>query len=209
MGNKRNIEPKDVIQTDAAAFNKLVNIIIYIKKLESQNLNLTRLLKFLYVIDEKSILKIGTPVTNLSYKVAENGPLADNLWLCILNNPEVFAEFFDITTKQVTRNQKTTTTCCISKSHATADLKVLSKFEDKLIKETVEKYKGIDTVDIIEELHGDNTLWGKIMKKYNVDFKSSESFISKISEHKINFHDLIKNDEMKSDSYANYLSRKA
>jgi hypothetical protein len=205
MGAKKHIESKDVLQMDGKAFNKLVNIIIYIKKLESKNLNLTRLLKFLYIIDEKSILKIGTPVTNLEYKVAENGPLADHLWKSVLNHPEVFAKYFDIKITKTIRDQQENTTCCISKSHELVDLKILSKFEDKLIKETVQKYKGVTTEDIIEELHGEDTLWGKMMKKYNLDFEESKSAISA---HKINFHDLIKDDEMKSDSYENYLSRK-
>jgi hypothetical protein len=190
----------DILKKDNKSFNKLVNIIAYIIKLEQKKLYLTRLLKILYVIDENSVKKIGSPVTNLTYKVAEKGPLADHLWYCIQNNPELFGEYFDVKFNDSTASYSLT-------SKNAPDLDVLSDYEDNLIKETVKKYKGKDTEDIIEELHAEGTLWAKIKKKHNLNFDNPES--SSISKYKIDFHELIKNDDFRMDAYQNYHSRKA
>ena len=187
------------LNADSKSFVKLANIILFISKLEHKTLHLTRLLKLLYIIDEKSISIIGSPVTNLEYKVAEKGPLADHLWFCIQNSPELFEDFFEI-------NFNGSTSSYSLKQKKDANLMVLSDFEEDLIKETVNNYKGVKTEEIINDLHKKDTLWYKTKKKYNLNFENSESYT--ISPYLIDFTDLVKNNEIKLDAYSNYLSRK-
>ena len=188
-----------VLKPNERTFNKLVNIILYIIKLENRKLYLTRLLKLLYIIDEKSVIKIGSPITNLDYKVAEKGPLADHLWYCVQNNPQLFSDYFEV-------KFNNTSVGYSFNAKKQPDLNILSDFEDDLIKETIKEYKGVDTEKIIKDLHNDGTLWYKITKKHNLNFQNPES--SSISKYTIDFKELIKNDDFKLDSYENYLLRK-
>ena len=193
------ITSTEVLKPNIRTFNKLVNIILYLIKLEHRKLYLTRLLKLLYILDEKSVISIGSPITNLDYKVAEKGPLADHLWYCVQNNPNLFSEYFEIKFNNTSVSHS-------FDSKIEPDLNVLSDFEDDLIRETVKEYKGKETDDIIKDLHKEGTLWYKIKKKHNLNFDNPES--SSISKYKIDFRELIKHDDLKLDSYNNYLLRK-
>ncbi len=197
--NYSEIISLEVLRPNEKAFTKLANIILYIIKLEHRKLYLTRLLKLLYIIDEKSVINIGSPITHLNYKVAEQGALADHLWYCIQNNPQLFSDFFEIKFNDTSASYS-------FKIKTEPDLNVLSDFEDDLIKETVKEYKGIPTEDIIKRLHQEDTLWYKIKKKHKLNFDNPES--SSISMYSIDFGELVKHDDLKLDSYKNYLLRK-
>jgi hypothetical protein len=204
MNKRKNIlQSESLIKRDEKALERLVNIIAYIENIDAKTLGLTRLLKYLYIIDEKSVKAIGVPVTNLEYYVAENGPLADQLRVCMLNKSDIFTKHFKIDISKFENLFKSVSNekCDIVSLISSPNLDVLSRFEINLINETVEKYRGVDTNDIIKELHAEGTLWQKIVEKNKIEFQYN---ISKVTEYKINFEDLISDDDINSESFMNY-----
>ncbi len=197
-------DSESLIKRDEKSFERLVNIIAYIVQIDKKTLSLTRLLKYLYIIDETSVKTIGVPVTNLEYKVADNGPLADLLRVCLLKGNSVFKKYFKTSKSLFVVNMFTSETnqkCDIESLVEKPNLDLLSRYEIRLINEVVDKYRGVDTNEIIDELHAEGTLWHNIMTKYKIDFRHS---VSKVSEYKINFEELIANDEINSESFRNY-----
>lgn len=203
MRKVQNIfEAESLITRDEKAFERLVHIIAYIISIDAKDLSLTRLLKYLYIIDEISIKSIGIPVTHLEYKVAENGPLADLLRTSFINGASSLKKYFKVQKSTFfinifRSNEKCHVTSLIDKPN----LNLLSRFEVRIIKETVEKYKGIPTEKIIDELHEKGTLWHNIVSKHKIEFQNS---VLKVTDHKINFEELISNDEINSESFRNY-----
>src|SRR5688572_1795279 len=59
--------------------SKIGNLLNYLSARIS-NLNMTKALKLLYLIDETSYMRTGVPVTWLDYKVWEMGPVAEELY---------------------------------------------------------------------------------------------------------------------------------
>src|SRR5581483_5017913 len=59
--------------------SKIGNLLNYLST-RIPNLNMTKALKLLYLIDETSYMRTGAPVTWFDYKVWEKGPVAEELY---------------------------------------------------------------------------------------------------------------------------------
>jgi len=156
---------------------------------------LTRLLKLLYLIDEKSVQEIGVPVTNFEYRVAEKGPLIVDLWKNLKEN-NLFDDYIEVTTVEMGEGDDRFKITPISEPKE----KLFSDYELQLINNVVRDYKGWKTEDIINYIHNDEkSLWKHIVDTNSVKFNAQ-----KISEYKINFREHIKNDETLSDFFDVY-----
>ena len=70
--------------------------------LKQKYLYCTKLIKLLYIIDEKSVLSTGTPISWLAYYVYKMGPVPEILWYSIKDGNELFGEYFDVTEEKET-----------------------------------------------------------------------------------------------------------
>jgi uncharacterized phage-associated protein len=170
---------------------KIGNLAIYLSQ-KLDNLYLTRLLKFLYIIDEQSVVDTGVPVTWLQYKVWKNGPVATAIYndLNFYNN-ELLKDYI-----------------AVNKNHKTKGLEIIpvrkfddsefSDYEIELIDRIIDTYGTYNSDQLIKLLHEENSLWHKIVKENNLEDKFSESNTSPFT---IELTDKIKGDAQKLDLY--------
>ena len=167
---------------------KIGNLLIYLADRLSP-LYHTKLIKLLYLIDECAVKECGVPVTWLDYKVWQYGPVSPDIYE-IHYKDNCFSEF--VNCEHTARGR-------IIRPKKKFSNDEFSEYELELIDCVIEKYKYANAEDIIEELHGENTLWSIIKNENNIEFDSE---IAKISNYSIDLSLLVRDDEWKMDNYA-------
>jgi hypothetical protein len=181
----------------AMEIQKIGNMMHLIAKF-SNGIGLTRLLKLMYLIDEASVKDIGVPVSIIEYKVAQLGPLAEEVWKELGTYNKAFE-------KQVNTEVHITgdTEFLLVTAIGTPDMELFSEYETLLIKNIVDKYRNVETEVIINEiLHREDSPWGKIVKEQKIDF--SKPGTKKISDFTIDFSSLISDSEEKLHYYQSF-----
>jgi len=172
---------------------KVGNLIHYIAK-KSGEIYLTRLLKILYLIDEKSVQEIGVPVTPFEYRVAENGPMIVELWHD-LKSKNSFSHFISVDFSAQYEGYRIK-----AKSTNDTNLNRFSEYELELIDEILMKYRDYSTEELIEFIHEkESSLWKDIVYKKSINFNSD-----KISKHIVDLRKHIEHDETLSEFYDMY-----
>lgn len=169
-----------------------IGSLLHLISKKSGNIYLTRLLKLLYLIDERSILEIGVPVTPLEYRVAENGPLVIELWTDLKNNNS-FSKYI-----KVNFNHNEDGFCIQPIGEPNPNR--FSEYELGLIDDVILKFKGYSTTQLIEYIHEkDASLWKDIVFSNKLSFSSK-----KISEFVIDFSKHIEDNESLLEFYNIY-----
>lgn len=148
----------------------------------------TKLIKLLYLIDEAKVKDNGVPLTWLDYKVWQFGPVAPEVYF-LKDGNSVFNTYIDV-------QKKDNGTLIIPKCKF--DDEFFSDRDLEIIDEVLNKYGLMSSENLVEVTHEPNSLWSKAKEANGLDFSSSIANISNIS---IDFTELIKNDEIKLDSY--------
>ena len=167
------------------------NLIIYIVdycKNNSTPLYHTKLLKLLYLIDEESVRKIGTPITWLDYDVWQKGPVPKDIYyskLPNLNKVDEYVSFVERTNKYLVVKKKEFNDGNFSE----VDLEII----DNVLRDFGKKTSD----ELIDITHQPGSLWSKIVKEKNVRF-SNENHTSNES---IDFSKLIADDNFKRFNY--------
>lgn len=143
----------------------------------------TKLFKLLYILDERSIVETGIPISWLKYNVYEMGPVPENIWINIKTGNELLGDYFDVLEKDGKYQ-----ILPVSR----ADLSEFSKREAELIEEVINEYGASATENIIDYLHEEKSLWYKIVKENNISFKHSPA-----TDYVIDLTDRIKGDSNK------------
>lgn len=174
--------------------DKIGNVLNYFAS-QIEYLSMTKTLKLLYILDETSIKETGTPVTWLDYKVWEKGPVAIDVYneitkhetfnyqgkeLSLLQSIELEKKF------NVERNSDE----IYLKPKGYFDNSVFNRYELELLELIVFKYGNWNASELIEFLHEEGSLWHKMVSKH--DLKNHFKKISKITNHSIEFNDLLK-----------------
>lgn len=148
----------------------------------------TKLIKLLYLIDEAKVQDNGVPMTWLDYKVWQFGPVAPEVYF-LKDGNSVFNAYIN--------TQKNVSGTLIVPKCEFYD----GDFSDRdleIVDEVISKYGSISSESLVNITHEPNSLWSKTKEANGLDFSSSIANISNIS---IDFTELIKNDEIKLDSY--------
>lgn len=138
--------------------------------LKVSGLYVTKLIKLLYIIDEESIMKIGTPVTWLKYKVYKMGPVTEDIWFSVKDGNTVFGDYFDVIEKKSERNDEDGI-CYKINPISPADLSEFSKIEVKIINFVIEKFGSKTPKNLIKHLHRKESLWYKIVDENKISFE--------------------------------------
>jgi uncharacterized phage-associated protein len=187
---------------------KIGNILAYIAE-KCEPLYLTKALKLLYLVDERSFEKSGAPITWLTYNVWEMGPVPSDIYneLRSRSEPEVL---FD---KNISLGRYVSTETIKNKyvenglkisPVATFDDLEFSDYELGIIYEVIESYGKLPVNDLIKHVHRDGGLWKKKVVDNDLQRTLFDEGI-RTSEHFIDFTELIKDDEYK---FGNYLTAK-
>lgn len=170
--------------------SKIGNLLAYIS-VAIPNVNLRKLIKLVYLIDERSVKSRGLSVTWLDYYAWEKGPVAPRIYEIKQDNGGVFSQYISSS-----RNAegKVIIASKISKSDSAIQF---SKKELKLIDSILLEYGNMSADDLSDITHSDNGLWDIAIKKHNPDFKKSCGR----SDIKLDLEDLISGDEEKMGVY--------
>lgn len=132
------------------------------------DIQLRKLLKLVYLIDEESVRQRAIPVTWLDYYAWEKGPVA----------PEVYAVKDGAFSRYVSCEKKTDGKWHVNAIKQAAylidkDMLCMSQWEQDLIDEVVAKYGSWDADALTDETHHTDTLWSEVVKENNIDFRSN------------------------------------
>ncbi len=169
---------------------KIGNLLVYLAK-KIQNLNVTKALKLLYIIDETAVKETGTPLTWLTYQVWEMGPVANEIYEQSQKVEQSFLKDYIKIEKQKIHNYDTN----LILANSTFDDGEFNDYEMALIDQIIEKYGNLSAKQLINILHEENSLWHK--KVQENELKKLFEIYSKKSSVNIQFTDLIQQDSLK------------
>lgn len=155
------------------------------------NINLRKLIKLVYLIDETSVMSRGLSVTWLDYYVWEKGPVAPSIYDIKSADGNRFSTYVS---SHRNKEDKVIVTPNISKADSSLQF---SKKELRLIDSVIARYGCLSADELSEVTHRVGGLWDIAKKKYHPDFRLSNGR----SDIKLNMEDLIQGDEEKTSIY--------
>lgn len=163
--------------------------------LNLKHLYCTKLIKLLYIIDEKAMDKIGTPITWLTYKVYKMGPVPDNLWYSIKDGNSILGEYFDVNEVESEFNEDGGVMYKIS-AISKENMTEFSRREVEIIDDVINVFGKKSREQLVDYLHREDALWSKIVSENNISFEKSFA-----TSHIIDLSKLIGNDKYKLNIY--------
>ena len=144
-------------------------LLAYIAK-NIPNTNLRKLLKIVYLIDEKFMEVRGFPFTWFDYYAWVKGPVA----------PEVYDIKNGAFQKYVTCNKDENGKWIVDsilphKYHVLKQMDVCSPYEMGIINSIVFEYEDATADDLTKLTHEEDSLWSQIVKENNIEFKDGKS----------------------------------
>lgn len=174
--------------------DRIGQLINYIA-LKQDHLYCTRLIKLLYIIDERSILKLGTPITWMTFYVYEMGPVPEKLWFSIKDGNDVFGEYFDVIEETNTSSSESNIKYRI-KPIDQENMSEFSRREKEIVDSVISEFGSVNVDKLIKYLHRDDSLWNQKVKSNNITFDKSST-----TTHVIDLSDLIAKDGDKLSLY--------
>lgn len=157
------------------------------------NVTLRKLLKLVYLTDEKFTIERGFPLTWFNYFAWEKGPVAPEVY-DVKNGS--FADFV-----QCHRNSNDKYKVSPVGGALTEDrLNLYSRYEMNMIDEIISKYGSMSADELTDITHLENTLWSKVVNENKLTFSDSGR-----SDCEIHLNRLIEDDEEKEEVFEDAL----
>lgn len=157
------------------------------------NVTLRKLLKLVYLTDEKFTIERGFPLTWFNYFAWKKGPVAPEVY-DVKNGS--FADFV-----QCHRNSNDKYEVSPVSSALTEDrLNLYSRYEMNMIDEIISKYGSMSADELTDITHLENTLWSKVVNENKLTFSDSGR-----SDCEIHLNRLIEGDEEKEEVFEDAL----
>lgn len=169
--------------------SKVGNLLAYISS-KVNGINLRKLIKLVYLIDEESVCLRGISVTWLTYYAWEKGPVAP----CIYDIKQDGGSFSKYVNVHRDKEERIIVTPSVDEKESSLQF---SKKELRLIDSIIHKYESLSADELSEITHRPGGLWDMAKKKHNPDFKSSDGR----SDIKLDMIDLIQGDNEKMGIY--------
>lgn len=157
------------------------------------NVTLRKLLKLVYLTDEKFTIERGFPLTWFNYFAWKKGPVAPEVY-DVKNGS--FADFV-----QCHRNSNDKYEVSPVGGALTEDgLNLYSRYEMNMIDEIISKYGSMSADELTDITHLENTLWSKVVNENKLTFSDSGR-----SDCEIHLNRLIEGDEEKEEVFEDAL----
>ena len=157
------------------------------------NVTLRKLLKLVYLTDEKFTIERGFPLTWFNYFAWEKGPVAPEVY-DVKNG--FFADFV-----QCHRNSNDKYEISLVSGALTEDrLNLYSRYEMNMIDEIISKYGSMSADELTDITHLENTSWSKVVNENKLTFSDSGR-----SDCEIHLNRLIEGDEEKEEVFEDAL----
>lgn len=157
------------------------------------NVTLRKLLKLVYLTDEKFTIERGFPLTWFNYFAWKKGPVA----------PEVYdvknGSFADFVQCHRNSNDKYEVSP-VSGALTEYRLNLYSRYEMNMIDEIISKYGSMSADELTDITHLENTLWSKVVNENKLTFSDSGR-----SDCEIHLNRLIEGDEEKEEVFEDAL----
>lgn len=131
---------------------KLGNTIAYIAN-NVQNPSKTKVLKLLYIMEEKMVSKYGIPFLGLPFEVWELGPVQKDVFVAISNESGFFDDYVTIVYEKDN---------CILAARKPFDEDEFSQLELTMMQEVIAEYGDKTAKQLVDYLHSKNSLWYKV-----------------------------------------------
>lgn len=164
------------------------NLIVFLSE-RCKPLYHTKLLKLLYLIDEESVKRCGSPITWLDYKVWKWGPVSEDVYFSKFDGTNKFAKFVNF--DRVGENQ------VVVHPKVEFDDGEFSDYDMEVVEDVLKEYGAKRGNELVEITHLPDSLWSKIKNSHGLHF-SEENKTSDVS---INFLELLDDDEQKKACY--------
>lgn len=128
---------------------KLGNTVVYIAHYTS-NLSKTKLLKLLYLMEERMALKFHVPFIGIPFEVWQAGPVAKDVFIDLSDGPFLLKSFV----KTDFRDGGT-----FIEAVADFDDSEFSECEIEMMDEVLAKYGNMTASELVSETHKEGTLW--------------------------------------------------
>ena len=157
------------------------------------NVTLRKLLKLVYLTDERFTIERGFPLTWFNYFAWKKGPVAPEVY-DVKNGS--FADFV-----QCHRNSNDMYEVSPVGGALTEDrLNLYSRYEMNMIDEIISKYGSMSADELTDITHLENTLWSKVVNENKLTFSDSGR-----SDCEIHLNRLIEGDEEKEEVFEDAL----
>lgn len=137
---------------------KLGNAIVYIAQ-HTSNLSKTKLLKLLYLMEERMVLKYHVPFIGIPFEVWQAGPVAKDVFVDLSDGPFLLKGF--VTTEF--RDGGT-----FIKAVTDFDDSEFSECEITMMDDVLNKYGSMTASELVLETHKKGTLWYRIAARYGL-----------------------------------------
>lgn len=138
--------------------DKIGNTLIYLSE-HIQDLNKTKILKILFLLEEACIKKYGYPFFNIDFQIWQHGPVAKDVFIDLSDeNPAMFANYIE---KDPERPG------IFKKKNTFSD----AEFSDNdfvLLDLIIAFAKDKNARTLVEMLHGDHSLWRRSAIKFGI-----------------------------------------
>lgn len=135
--------------------NKLGNAIVYLCE-RIKPLYKTKLLKLIYILDEFSVKLHGVPMFNLEYKVWQAGPVCDDVFIELSEEPVLLKDYI-----MLLPDANGTRVACLTKF-------VDDEFTPNdlaLLDQVATRYEYTSAAELVKILHRQSTPWYRIAKE--------------------------------------------
>lgn len=140
--------------------SRIGNAAIYIAE-HTSDLSKTKLLKLLYLMEERSALKYQQPFLGLPYEVWQAGPVAKDIYIDLSDGAVLLSKY--IRTELVKLDDGKDAQYIHPVTNF--DDEDFSAYEIRLMDEVLKEYGGKTATELVEIVHRENTLWYQIAKE--------------------------------------------
>lgn len=148
-------------------------LLAYIAK-NIPNINLRKLLKIVYLIDEKFMELRGFPLTWFDYYAWAKGPVAPEVY-DIKNENNAFSEY--VTCHKNEYGKNIVDSVLPHKYHVLKQMDIYSPYEMGIIDSVMFKYADCTADELSELTHTETSLWSQIVKENDLQFTEGKSDI--------------------------------
>ena len=134
------------------------------------NIHLRKLLKIVYLIDEKFMESRGFPLTWFNYQVWEKGPVAPEVYAV---KDGAFANF--VCCKKNNAGQNVVIPILKHDYLIDKQMEAYSQYEKEVVDAVIDAYGGKSADELSDITHQEDSLWSKIVKEQKVVFVDGKS----------------------------------
>lgn len=140
--------------------SRIGNAAIYIAE-HTSDLSKTKLLKLLYLMEERSALKYQQPFLGISYEVWQAGPVAKDIYIDLSDGAVLLSKYVKTELVKLDDGKDAQYIQPVS----TFDDEDFSVYEIRLMDEVLKEYGDKTATELVDIVHRENTLWYQIAKE--------------------------------------------